>query len=78
MILLVLILAAVIVVAAIAGFLLWQRYGPSDERADLEQYYGLESEDGLAVVINNQVIKNDGETEEGQAPETPGKIYDGQ
>lgn len=71
---------AVIVIAAIGGFLIWQRYGPSDERADLEQYYGLESEDGLAVVINNEVIKNDSEseTEDGQVSGVPGKIYDGQ
>ena len=72
------ILSVIIIAAAVGGFLIWQRYGPSDERADLEQYYGLGSEDGLAVVINDQVIKNDGETEEGQVSEVPGKIYDGQ
>ena len=77
LILLGIILATIVVAAAVGGFLIWQRYGPTDERADLEQYYGLGSEDGLAVVINDQVIKNDSETGEESAP-VPGKIYDGQ
>ncbi len=78
MVLFVVILAVIIIAAAIGVFLIWQRYGPSDERADLEQYYGLESEDGLAVVIDDQVINNEGETAEGQGSEAPGRMYDGQ
>ena len=72
------ILAAIALAAAVGGLLIWQRYGPSDERADLKQYYGLGSEDGLAVVINDRVIKNDGAAEGEQIPEVPGKIYEGQ
>lgn len=66
------------IIAAIGGFLVWQRYGPSDERADLEQYYGLASENDLAVVVNDQVITKDGESGEEQDTAAPGRMYDGQ
>lgn len=70
----------VLIAAAAGGFLIWQRYGSSDERADLKSYYGLEEEGDLAVVINNEVVKREDETaENGQAQSpVPGKIYDGQ
>ena len=69
---------AVGIIAAIGGFLIWQRYGPSDEMADREQYYGLASADDLAVVINDQVITKDDESRDAQDNAAPGKIYDGQ
>ncbi len=67
------------ILAAAGAFLIWQRYGPSDVKADLEQYYGLREENDLAVVINNTVITADSDSQ-GTDTETPapGKIFDGQ
>ena len=31
----------VLVIAAIGGFLIWKKYGSSNEKADLEQYYDI-------------------------------------
>ena len=38
------------------GVILIQRYSSSDERADLNVYYGINREDDLAVIVDNQVI----------------------
>ena len=70
----------ILILAAAGGFLIWQRYGATDEKADLEQYYGLDQEDEIALVINNEVVREDADTTEadtGSAP-VPGKVYDGQ
>lgn len=68
----------ILLVAAVGGFLIWQRYGSSNEKADLEQYYELESDSDAAVVINNEIVrKNTGEGNE-QTDPAPGRIYDGQ
>ena len=70
----------VLIAAAAGGFLIWQRYGSSNEKADLTSYYGLEEENDLAVVINGEVVRreeNTGESEQDTAP-APGKMYDGQ
>lgn len=65
-------LLAVAVIAAVGGVFIWHRYGPSKEKADLEEYYGLENEDELAVVVDNTVIRDD-------TGDTPvGKMIDGQ
>ena len=69
----------VLIAAAAGGFLIWQRYGSSNEKADLTSYYGLEEENDLAVVINGEVVRreeNTGESEQDAAP-APGKMYDG-
>lgn len=66
-------LLIMVIIIAIAGFLFWRRYGSSKEKADLEQYYGLVNEDDLAVVVNNQVIRNTEDEE--SAP--PGKMFEG-
>ena len=69
----------ILILAAAGAFLIWQRYGPSDEKADLEQYYGLQEENDLAVVINNAVITSDSDSEEAdENTPAPGKIFDGQ
>ena len=70
----------ILIAAAAGGFLIWQRYGSSNERADLNSYYGLDEEGGLAVVINNEVVRSEeaaAESGQVQSP-APGKIYDGQ
>lgn len=60
--------------------MIWQRYGASNEKADLEQYYGLDQEDEIAVVVNNEVVREDSDTqtENSEPAPAPGKVYDGQ
>lgn len=66
------ILVILILIGAVGGFAVWKKYSPSKEKADLEQYYGMTSENDLAVIVNNQVIKN----EETGTP--AGKLIDGE
>ena len=66
------ILLLLIVVGVFGSVAVWKRYGPSKEKADLEQYYGISKDDDMAVVVNNQVIKD----EENKIP--AGKIIDGE
>ena len=61
----------VLLFAAVGGFFIWNRYSPSNEKADLKEYYGLMNDDDFAVVINNQIISR----EDGIAV---GKLIDGQ
>ena len=39
---------------------LWKKYGPSKTRADLKEYYGITSEDQVAVIVNNEVLESKG------------------
>lgn len=66
------VLLGVLLVILAGGALFWQKYGPSKEQADLKEYYGLENENDLAVIINNQVMRS----EESGIP--VGKLIDGQ
>ena len=47
----------VLIIIAIGGFVIWKRYGSTNEKADLKQYYGVESETDPALVIDDQVVK---------------------
>ena len=77
MILRILIVAALIIAAAgiVAA---WYRYGSSNERADLGQYYGIGADDEFAVVIDNEVVGAESETSDGQESPVPGRIFDGE
>lgn len=77
MILRILIVAALIIAAAgiVAA---WYRYGSSNERADLEQYYGIGADDEFAVVIDNEVVGAESETSDGQESPASGRIFDGE
>ena len=70
----------ILILAAAGGFLIWHRYGASNERADREQYYGLDQEDEIEVVVNNEVVRDeaDSSAEESETSPAPGKVYDGQ
>ena len=70
----------ILIIGAIGGFVIWRKYGPANERADLNQYYELEAENDIAVVVNNEVVRNNASSAEGGTEESPapGKIYDGQ
>lgn len=65
------------IIVAIGGFVIWKRYGSTNEKADLKQYYGVESENDPALVINNQVVKQSQDISEEATPD-PIKIYEGQ
>ena len=57
----------IVIIAAIAAFFLWRRYGPSDQRADRNEYYGIESDGQLAIVVNNEVLEPRGMISDGRA-----------
>ncbi|MGC4018785.1 MAG: glycosyl hydrolase family 18 protein [Muricomes sp.] len=63
-------LIALVIIAA-GGLLFWKKYGSSKEKADLKQYYGIQNNDDLAVVVNDKVI---GSLEGGTSG---GKLFDG-
>ena len=60
-----------LIMIGIAGFFCWKKYSSSKERADLKQYYGIQSEDDLAIIVNDQAM---GTLDEHTAG---GKIFDG-
>ncbi len=57
----------IVVVAGVVGVFLWNRYSPSKEQADLEDYYGIEEEGQLAITINNEIVPPEGMISEGTA-----------
>lgn len=50
------ILFIVLIVGVIGGALLIKLFGPSKERANLDKYYGIENENQLAVIIDNEIV----------------------
>lgn len=64
-------LLILLIIIAAGGLLFWKKYGSSKEKADLKQYYGIQDNDDLAVVINSQII---GALEESFAG---GKLFEG-
>lgn len=69
----------IVIIIAVAGiFVVWKRYGPSNERADLEQYYDLDSKDEIAVVIDDEVIRSEdlAQDEAEGSKVIPAKVYD--
>lgn len=50
-------LLVLFVVIALAGAVLWMKYSPSSEKADLREYYGIEKEDQVAVTIDQTVYE---------------------
>lgn len=53
------VLLLILLIAALGGFAVWHKYGPSKEKADLKNYYGVSADDSLAVIVNDKVIKNE-------------------
>lgn len=56
----------VLLAAIIGGAFFMKKYGSSKERADLDNYYGIENENQLAVIIDNEVIQIPGMMIEGK------------
>lgn len=63
--LLIFILIILIIGLAGAAFL-WKRYSPSKETANLEEYYGIEQEGQVAVIVNNEVVPANGKIIDGE------------
>ena len=57
----------IVIVAAIGAAFLFQRFGSSKEKADLDKYYGIQSENQLAVIVNNTIAKGSGIMSDGHA-----------
>ncbi|MFV0362091.1 MAG: glycosyl hydrolase family 18 protein [Suipraeoptans sp.] len=56
----------ILFIAAIVGLFLWNRYSPTKERADVKEYYGIQNENDVAVVIDNEVAELKGKLEDGK------------
>lgn len=50
----------IIIIGVVGGTFLVKRYGPSKEKADLKAYYGIEQEEQLALVIDNEIMEEKG------------------
>ena len=46
-----------IVIGLVGGAFLLKRYSPSKEKADLKKYYGIEQDNQVAVIIDNQILE---------------------
>lgn len=57
----------ILLIAAVAGMILWKKYSPSREKADLEKYYGIEDEGQLAIIVNNEIVEAHGMISDGKA-----------
>ena len=51
---------AVVIVGIIGGALFIKFFGPSKERANLDEYYGIENENQLAIIIDNEIVGTQG------------------
>ena len=56
----------ILLIGTVAALLLWRRYGGTKEQADLDEYYGIENENQLAVIVDNQVLEPRGRLWEGK------------
>lgn len=61
------ILFFIVIAGLLGGAFLIKKYGPSKAEADLNEYYGINKEEQLAVVINNEVLGARGMMLDGKA-----------
>lgn len=54
------ILLFVIIAMVGACTLVWMKYGPTNERYDLNKYFGVEKESELGITVNNEVMEMKG------------------
>ncbi len=54
------VLMFMIIIVGIVGFLLAKKYMPSKEMADLQEYFGIEQEDEIPVIVNQEVVETKG------------------
>ncbi len=55
------------IIVIVVGVFLWRRYSPSREEADLNEYYGIEQEGQLAVILNQENLGPEGILSDGVA-----------
>lgn len=55
----------ILALVVLCGTILWKKYGPSDQKANRKEYYGITNEEQLAVIVNNEVL------------EPKGRVFDG-
>lgn len=55
----------ILALVVLCGTILWKKYGPSDQKANRKEYYGITNEEQLAVIVNNKVL------------EPKGRVFDG-
>lgn len=60
-------LSVVLVIAIIIAAFLWKRYSPTKETYDLNQYYGIEKEGQMAIIVDNTVTEPRGMIADGKA-----------
>lgn len=56
----------ILAVGILCAALLWKKYGPSKVKADLKEYYGITSEEQLAVIIDNEISESKGRLIDGE------------
>ena len=61
------IICIALVVGVVAGALLIKKFGPSKHKADLNEYYGINQEQQLAVIIDDNVLGAHGMIIDGNA-----------
>lgn len=59
------VLLIVVVVAGIAGFLLAKKYMPTREMADLQEYFELQKENEIPVIVNDEIVETKGIEKDG-------------
>lgn len=62
-----LILFIILIIGIIAALFLWKKYSPTKERADLNEYYGIQNEGQLAIILNDEVMEPKGMISDGKA-----------
>ncbi len=60
-------LSLILIVGVMIAVFLWVRYNPSKEKADLSEYYGIKSEEQLAIIVDDQIVEAQGMISEGKA-----------
>ena len=62
------VLLSILIIAAIAGIILWKRYSPSKEQYDMKKYYGIEKDGQVGITVDNKVVEAEGKL-------AGGKVY---
>ena len=62
------VLLIILIIAAIAGIILWKRYSPSKEQYDMKKYYGIEKDGQVGITVDNKVVEAEGKL-------AGGKVY---
>lgn len=60
-------LLVILAIAAVAAIFLWKRYSPSKAQYDRNEYYGITSEDQMAVIVDNEIVEPGALVSDGKA-----------